>query len=44
MLRPKADDQLPKVKQRVGKKEVMFSLKEVLKFNLTRESSSTYPT
>lgn len=44
MLRPKADDQLPKVKQRVGKKEAMFSLKEVLKFNLTRESLSTYPT
>lgn len=44
MLRPKADDQLPKVKQRVGKKEAMFSLKEVLKFNLTKESLTTYPT
>jgi len=26
------------------KKSAMFSLKEVLKFNLTRESSTTYPT
>lgn len=45
MLRPKADDRLQKVKQRAEKKKkAMFSLKEVLKFNLTRESSTTYHT
>lgn len=42
MLRPKADDRLQKVKQR-AEKTAMFILKEVLKFNLTKESLTTCP-
>lgn len=43
MLGPKADDRCRRLNKEQENKKAMFGLKEVLKFNLTRESLTTYP-